>query len=82
MKKYLREIELSGILLMVIGVVMYRLLNIQGGYVACGIGVALWLIVLIYKSFKWQEYRKDNIQNIAMMLLIIVLLLGSMIMAR
>lgn len=81
MKKYLKEIELSGILLMVVGVVLYRLLSLHIGYIACAIGIALWLVSLVYKAFNWQEYRKDNMQNIFMMLLIIVLLFFSMVMA-
>ena len=82
MKKYLREIELSGIILMIIGIAMYRLMGMQAGYVACGIGIALWLTEVIYKAFHWQEYRRDNLQNIFMMLIIIMLLLGIMIFSR
>lgn len=78
----MREIEVSGIILMVIGVVMYRLLGLKAGYVACGIGIALWIAEVVYKAFNWQEYRRDNLQNIIMMMIIILLLLGTMILAR
>jgi uncharacterized membrane protein HdeD (DUF308 family) len=82
MKKYLREIELAGIILMIIGVAMYRLMGMQAGFIACAIGIVLWLVEVVYKAFKWQEYRRDNVQNIMMMLVIIVLLLGFMIWIR
>lgn len=75
MKKYLKEIELSGILLMLVGVVMFRVLHLQAGYITCVLGIALWLVEVVYKAFHWQEYRKDNMQNIVMMLVVIMLLL-------
>ena len=81
MRKYLKEIRLSGLILMIIGVVMYRLLGMPSGYVACGIGILLWLIEVVYKAFHWQEYRRDNQQNIWMMLLIILLLFITMLIA-
>jgi len=81
MKKYLKEIKTSGIILMFIGIIMYRLMGMQVGYIACGIGIALWLVEVIYKAFHWQEYRKDNTQNIMMMLIIIMLLLAFLIFA-
>ncbi len=80
MKKYLNEIKVSGMILMLIGIVMYRFMDIPTGFWACGIGILLWLVQLVYKAFKWQEYRKDNMENIAMMLIIIMLLLITMIM--
>jgi len=79
MKKYLNEIKVSGIILMFIGIIMYRFMGLSAGIWACAIGIALWLVQLVYKSFKWQEYRKDNMENIAMMLIIIVLLLITIV---
>ena len=75
MKKYLREIQISGIILMLIGCIMVRFFDNQSGVIACGIGIALWLLVVIFKAFHWQEYERDNKQNIVMVLLIIALLL-------
>lgn len=78
MKKYLREIQISGIILMLIGCIMVRFFAIQSGVIACGIGIALWLLVVIFKAFHWQDYERDNKQNIVMVLLIIALLLIMM----
>ena len=82
MKKYLKEIDTAGLILMLLGVVMYRFMGMQEGFIACGIGIVLWLTVVVYKAFRWQEFQKDNKQNIVMMLIIIALLLGSMLLAR
>lgn len=82
MKKYLKEIDTAGLILMLLGVVMYRFMGMQEGFIACGIGIVLWLAVVVYKAFRWQEFQKDNKQNIVMMLIIIALLLGSMLLAR
>jgi uncharacterized membrane protein HdeD (DUF308 family) len=82
MKKYLKEIDTAGLILMLLGVVMYRFMGMQEGFIACGIGIVLWLAVVVYKAFRWQEFQKDNKQNIVMMLIIIALLLGSMLLAQ
>lgn len=82
MKKYLREIEVSGGLLMLIGVVLYRFAGLSAGYIACALGILLWLIVVVFKACHWNEYRRDNLQNIAIMLVAIVLLFGLMLFAR
>jgi hypothetical protein len=74
MKKYLKEIEISGVLLMFIGCISYRLFNLEAGLVAAGIGLLLFILEIVYKAFNWQEYRRDNIQNIIIMLGAIVAL--------
>lgn len=79
MKRFLKEIEISGILLMFIGCVMKRFMDIQAGIIACFIGILLWLIVVVYKAFHWQEYSRDNKQNIIMMLVVILLLFGMIL---
>jgi hypothetical protein len=79
MKKYLKEIEISGVILMFIGCIMHRFLSMSAGIYACSIGILLWILVIVYKAFHWQEYRRDNVQNIIMMLIVIVLLIVMMI---
>jgi uncharacterized membrane protein HdeD (DUF308 family) len=74
MRKYLKEIEFSGIILMFIGCIMYRFFEMKAGFIAATIGILLWLVSVIFKAFYWQEYRRDNKQNIAMMLIAIILL--------
>ncbi len=81
MKKYIKEIKISGLLLMLLGIISYRLFSLQAGVWMCIIGIALWMVEIVYKALNWEEYRKDNTQNIIIMILVIVLLLGSYFMA-
>lgn len=74
MKKYLREIEISGVILMFIGCIMHRFLHISGGVYVCSAGLILWLVNLLYKAFNWKEYERDNKQNIIMMIAVIIML--------
>ena len=74
MKKYIREIEFSGMIMMLIGCVCYRFLNLQWAIWVCIIGLALWVLQVVYKAFKWQEYQRENKQNILMMLFVIAML--------
>ena len=74
MKKYIREIEFSGMIMMLIGCVCHRFLNLQWAIWVCIIGLALWVLQVVYKAFKWQEYQRENKQNILMMLFVIAML--------
>ena len=74
MKKYLKELEISGVILMFIGCIMHRFLSLTTGFWACSIGILLWLLVVIYKAFHWKEYQRDNRMNIVVMLCLIALL--------
>ena len=74
MKKYLREIEISGVILMLMGCIGHRFLHFRWAIWVCIIGLVLWLVQVVYKAFNWQEYAKDNKQNILMMLFVIVML--------
>lgn len=82
MKKYLREIEYSGVILMFIGCIMHRFFAIEGGVIAAAIGLLLWLVPVVYKAFHWQDYRRDNLQNIVMMLFAIILLFALILYLR
>ena len=82
MKKYLREIEISGLILTVIGCLMASFVGYQYGMWPCGIGLLLFLIVFLYKAFHWKEYERDNKQNIIIVLICIVLLFIQMLRAR
>ena len=82
MKKYLREIELSGVILAIIGVVSSLVWgSIYGGWL-CGIGIALFLLVFLYKAFHWKEYERENKQYIVIILLTIIILFIQMLRAR
>ena len=74
MKKYLKEIEISGVILMFIGCIMHRLWSLPVGIWACSIGMLFWLLVVIYKAFHWKEYQRENRMNIVIMLCVIALL--------
>ena len=74
MKKYLKELEISGVILMFIGCIMHRLWSLPVGIWACSIGMLFWLLVVIYKAFHWKEYQRENRMNIVVMLCLIALL--------
>ena len=79
MKKYLREIELSGLLLVIIGVVCSMVWGYNFGMWPCAMGLLLWLITFIYKAFNWKEYERDNRQNIMILLIAIFILTIKML---
>ena len=82
MKKFLREIEMAGVILASTGIVNSLIWgSIYGGWL-CGIGILLMLIVFIYKAFHWKEYAHDNKQYIWIILLTIALLFIQMFRAR
>ena len=79
MKKYLREIELAGVILAIIGVVSSFVWgSIYGGWL-CGIGIALFLLVFLYKAFHWKEYERENKQYIWIILICIFILILQML---
>ena len=79
MKKYLREIELSGLLLVIIGVVCSMIWGYNFGMWPCAMGLLLWLITFLYKAFNWKEYERDNRQNIMILLIAIFILTIKML---
>ena len=74
MKQYLKKIENTSIVLMLIGCVGHRFLHFSWAIWVCIVGLIGWLGVVVFKAFNWQEYAKDNKQNILMMLFVIILL--------
>jgi hypothetical protein len=68
MKKYLKEIETSGIVLLFLGVILGRMANMELGAMISVVGLLLWVLTVIVKAFNWQQYRRDNILNIIIML--------------
>ncbi len=79
MKKYLREIEVSGLILVIIGIVLSWTVGSHFGMWPCLAGLLLWLITFLYKAFNWQEYARENRQNIVILLIAIVILILQMI---
>lgn len=78
MKKYLREMEVAGILLLAIGVVLSLFFTPRYGAWPCAVGILLFLATMVYKAFHWQEYEKENKRNIVIILFTILLLLFQM----
>ena len=82
MKKYLKEIEISGLILTAIGVGLSYIKGIQYGVWPCGIGLFLLLLIFLYKAFHWKEYERENKQYIMIILLAIFILFIQMIIKR
>ena len=82
MKKYLRELESAGLILVIIGIICSFVWGYTFGAWPVSIGMLLWLIVFIYKAFHWNEYERDNKQNIRIILIAIVILIAQMLLRR
>ena len=89
MKKYLREIEVSGVILTAIGIICTVICLQFGnesaanfGLWACGLGLVLIFSVVIYKAFHWKEYERDNKRYIFCMLFAIAYLFIRMLLKR
>ena len=82
MKKYLREIEVSGMLLLLIGVVLSLFMGVGYGAWPCGAGLLCLLVIFLYKASHWKEYERENKQYIVMILICIVILFIQMLKAR
>jgi uncharacterized membrane protein HdeD (DUF308 family) len=82
MKKYLKEIELSGIIMLFLGVILGHFANANTGALAVAIGLLLWVITVVYKALHWDLYRRDNILNICIMMGAIVAIFTFMLVAK
>ena len=78
MEKYLREIEVSGLVLVVAGII-FSLFGVGLAEWFCGIGILLWLVTFLYKAFHWNEYERENKRNIFILLTTIAFLLAQML---
>jgi hypothetical protein len=79
MKKYLREIEASGLILVIIGILCSLVWGSAFGVWPCVIGLLLWLITFLYKAFRWNEYARENKQNIMILIIAIIILTLKML---
>ena len=77
----MKEIEISAVILMLIGVILSWVKGQEIGMWPCGIGLFLFLIVFLYKAFHWKEYERDNKQYIFIIMICIFILLLQMIKA-
>lgn len=74
MKKYLKEIETAGIIMLFIGVILGHAVSMNLGAMIAVVGLLLWVVTVVIKAFNWETYRRDNIVNIIVMLGAIVAL--------
>ena len=82
MRKYLREIEISGVILAAIGIICALVWGTPYGMWPCGLGLLLLLVIFLYKAFHWKEYERENKRFIVIMLIAIVFLFIQMILKR
>ena len=82
MKKYLREIEVSGLILTAVGIGISYVKGYQYGVWPCGVGLLLLLLIFLYKAFHWKEYERENKQYIIIILIAIAILFSQMLRAR
>ncbi len=82
MKKYLKSIEIAGMLLLAIGVLIALTVGYNYGAWPCGCGLAVLLIPFLYKAFHWKEYERENKQYMVIMLICILLLFLQMLRMR
>ena len=80
MKRYLREIEVSGLIMVIIGIVSSWIWGSTFGMWPCVIGLFLWLVTFLYRAFHWNEYERENKQNIVILLIAIIILTLQMLM--
>ena len=79
MKKYLREIEASGLGLIIIGIMISWIWGDNFGMWPCVTGLLLWLITFLYKAFHWNEYARENKQNIIILMIAIIIIIIQML---
>jgi len=79
MKKYLQEIEVAGLILVIIGVVCSLFLSNNIAVWPCAMGLLLWLVTFLYRAFHWKEYERQNKQNIVILVIAIILLFIQML---
>ena len=82
MKKYLKEIEMAGMLLLAVGVIIALTAGYNYAAWPCGFGLLLLLVPFLYKAFHWKEYEHENKRYIVIMLICIVLLLLQLLIRR
>ena len=82
MKKYLREIQMVGMVLMTIGVLIAIFTHsVDSAGWLCGAGMGFLLAAFLYMAFHWSEYERENKQNIRILVICIIVLLLQMIWA-
>jgi len=79
MKKYLKSLEIAGMLLLAIGVVIALIAGYNYGAWPCGFGLTILLIPYLYKAFHWNEYERENKLYMIIIMITILLLFIQML---
>ena len=64
MRKYLKELEIAGMVLLGIGIIIAYIAGYNYGAWPCGAGMLILLIPYLFKAFHWKEYEQENRRNI------------------
>ncbi len=81
-KKYLKEIELAGIILLFLGFVIGHLVNMTFGAMVVVVGLFLWFLTIVYKALHWKQYQRENMVNIYIMLGAIIIFLITLFLRK
>lgn len=74
MRKYLRELEIAGMVLIFIGIILAHTAGYNYGAWPCGCGMLVLLVPYLYKAFHWKEYEQENRRNIWIIVLCILVI--------
>ncbi len=82
MRKYLKELEVAGMVLIGIGLIIAYTAGKNYGAWPCGAGMLVLLIPYLFKAFHWKEYEQENRRNIWIILLCIIVIYLQILAAR
>ena len=74
MRKYLRELEIAGMVLIFIGIILAHTAGYNYGAWPCGCGMLVLLVPYLFKAFHWKEYEQENRRNIWIIVLCILVI--------
>ena len=74
MRKYLKELEIAGMVLIFIGNILAHTAGYNYGAWPCGCGMLVLLVPYLFKAFHWKEYEQENRRNIWIIVLCILVI--------
>ena len=74
MRKYLKELEIAGMVLIFIGIILAHTAGYNYGAWPCGCGMLVLLLPYLFKAFHWKEYEQENRRNIWIIVLCILVI--------
>ena len=74
MRKYLKELEIAGMVLIFIGITLAHAAGYNYGAWPCGCGMLVLLVPYLFKAFHWKEYEQENRRNIWIIVLCILVI--------